>query len=366
MAETASGFLIAWSGSIWAMLLDSAPFFLAGLILAGLIWRFVNERNLSRIIGRDGIKSVMRAALVGVPLPLCSCSVLPVATQLRRSGAGKAATVSFLVSTPESGADSILLTYSLTDPILTVARPVAAFLTAIAAGYAEILAPGTPRSVPPPVSDAATSDCECGRSVEALDKKDSGVVASFRAVIRYALSDLLRDLAPYLFIGFVLAGLVGAFFGPETESLPSIVTSGWVGYIGAIVIGLPLYVCATSSTPLAAVLLAAGVSPGAILVFLLVGPATNIASMVVVKRIIGFWATVRYVVVVVTVAVLSGVVLDYVYSAVKVAVRYRAGLESAHSSVLYQLSAIVLTALILYYSFLWLKGKTRSLVLNRS
>ena len=186
------------------------------------------------------------------------------------------------------------------------------------------------------------------------------------AAIKYAFSDLLRDLAPYLFVGFVLAGLVGVILSPESGRIPSILTSGWVGYVGAILIGLPLYVCATSSTPLAAVLLAAGVSPGAILVFLMVGPATNIASMAVVKRIVGFWATVRYVLTVIAVAVVCGMVLDQLYAATGITVHYRAGIETGHFGFIYQISAVVLAAFILYYSLLWVNRRVRSLVLNQA
>ena len=364
MAETTLRFLADWSGSIWAMLLESAPFFVAGLILAGLIWLFVNEKNLSRFIRQDGMKSVLRAALIGIPLPLCSCSVLPVATQLRRAGAGKAATVSFLVSTPESGMDSILLTYSLTDPLLTVARPVTAFLTATLAGWVETVFPGKTASAVDPV--AAACGCSCGCEVDATREKASGVFGKVMASISYAFSDLLRDIAPYLFVGFVLAGLVGVVFSPESGAVPSILASGWVGYVGAILIGLPLYVCATSSTPLAAVFLAAGVSPGAILVFLLVGPATNIASMAVVRKIVGTWAMVRYVLVVIVTAVISGLMLDHLYRVFGTAIHYRYGIEAIHAGPVYQVSAILLAAFILYYSLVWLNRKVRSLVLNRA
>jgi uncharacterized membrane protein YraQ (UPF0718 family) len=184
--------------------------------------------------------------------------------------------------------------------------------------------------------------------------------------LKYAFTDLLEDLAPYLLVGFALAGLVGAILGSEMVILPESVRTGWIGYAGAIIIGLPMYVCATSSTPLAAVLLAAGFSPGAILVFLLVGPATNIASLVVVKKIIGGWATVRYLAAIVLVAVVSGIAVDRIYRLLDMTAQYQAGGGAEHgASWLSVACAVLLSVLIVFYAGRKLIGKFRSFALNR-
>lgn len=360
-------FLTNWAESIWLMLVDSAFLFLVGLVLAGLIWLFMNEKVVGRYIKKDGLRSVFNAAVLGIPLPLCSCSVLPVATQLRKGGGSNAAVVSFLVATPESGADSILLTYSLTDPVLTVARPVVAFVAAMAAGTVETVFPSKEGEVTPELTVAPAccdTDCGCSQPTQETDTRPPWYKQIWNAV-HYAITDLLKDLASYLLLGFVLAGLVGAFLDSNSLALSESVRSGWIGYLGAILIGLPMYICASSSTPLAAVLLAAGFSPGAILVFLLTGPATNIASLVVVKKIIGFASTIRYLVVIVVVAVLGGLATDYVYGWLNYTPHYQAGTHGDHAGWLAIGSALLLSFLILYYAIPDIWKRLNSFLLKR-
>ncbi len=348
MEVTESGFFRLWAESTWVMLVDSSLLFLIGLALAGLIWLVMNRASTSRFMADRGLIGVLKAALIGIPLPLCSCSVLPVASQLRKSGASRGGVVAFLISTPESGVDSIMLTYSLTDPILTVARPVAAFLAAFAAGAGEIFLRDKSGTIPQ--ADAGDRCCsDCGSAVPDAESRPS-LIGRLWSGIRYAYTDLLDDLAPYLLSGFVLAGLVGALIGTDLVNLPESIRTGWLGYVGAIVIGVPLYVCATSSTPLAAVMLASGFSPGAVLAFLLVGPATNLASLAVVGRIIGVWATVRYLVVIVLVAIGSGIVVDQIYSALGMSARYTSGNIAHSDSWLGVVSALFLAFFILYYT----------------
>lgn len=346
------------------MLVDSAFLFMVGLVLAGLIWLFMNEQSVGRYIRDGGFRSVFNAALIGIPLPLCSCSVLPVATQLRKGGASKGGVVSFLVATPESGADSILLTYSLTDPVLTVARPLVAFVAAMAAGSTEVLIASVGESKPIPELPACESGCGCADE-EAPAETPQGWYRNLWKGVHYAFTDLLRDLAPYLLAGFVLAGVVGAFLDTSGISLSETVRQGWIGYAGAIIVGLPMYICASSSTPMAAVLLAAGFSPGAILVFLLVGPATNIASLVVVKRIIGYASTVRYLIVIVVTAVLGGMATDYVYEVLQYRPVYDSAAHGDQAGWFALGAALFLSLLIVYYSAEVLYKRLASFLLNR-
>lgn len=331
------------------MLVDSAFFFLLGLALAGIVWVILNERNVRRLVGKRPYQAVFRAAFVGVPLPLCSCSVLPVATQLRASGLGKGGTVSFLIATPESSVDSILLTYSLTDPLLTVARPVTAFLTAVAAGLTESsfeedrVAPEGPTD-----SIAACDDCCCEA---AGSNSDGSLLTRMRDGLKHSFTTLITDLAPYLLVGYLLAGLVGALLGPDMTHLPGYLTGGWTAYLGATMVGVPLYVCATSSTPLAAVLLAAGFPPGAILVFLMVGPATNLAALSVLRKILGLWSTIRYLISIIVVSVACGLALDWLYRLSGVTPIYAPGADVSDSGWFHIACAAVLSLLILWHTF---------------
>lgn len=313
-------------------------------MLAGLLKYFLNERDLLRLLAGGRGKGVVRAALVGLPLPLCSCSVLPVATQLRRSGVSKGAVASFLIATPESGVDSVMLTYALTDPVLTVARPVTAFVTALAAGGLESVS--RPSRVDRLLAEAPPCGCDSGAC--GLPQEKTG--RSLPGALRYAFTDIMSDLAPYLLIGFVLAGLAGALLGDSMATLPDVLRTGWGGYAGAVIAGLPLYICASASTPLAAVLLAAGFSPGMVLVFMLVGPATNLTSLVVVRQLLGSLGTMRYLLVIVVVSIAAGLLVDQVYNLLSLMPSYRVQHLVHDPAALHTIAAIALTFLLLYWT----------------
>jgi uncharacterized membrane protein YraQ (UPF0718 family) len=328
------------------MLVDSAFLFLIGLALAGLISTFLTSDIIARYAGRGRFRSVLRASLIGVPLPLCSCSVLPVAAQLRKSGVSKPGTTAFLIATPESGVDSIFLTYSLTDPLLTVARPVAAFATAFGAG---MLQSGEETPEPQTEAQAVCEDgCGCAHDSKPMTKPP--ILTRVLSGLKYGFTDLIGDLAPYLFVGYLLAGLLDVLFGSYVTDLPAMFKTGLVSYAGAILVGVPLYICATSSTPLAAVLLGHGFSPGAILVLLLVGPATNVASLVVVKRILGAMGTVRYLVAIIIIAVIGGIILDRLYVAFDITAMYQTGIASHSAGWIHPVSAAILALLIVWYT----------------
>ena len=324
--------------STWAVWIEAAPWLLLGLLTAGLIKAFLPATLLKRWMGGTGIGSVVRAALVGTPLPLCSCSVIPAAVQVRRQGASKGATVSFLVATPENGADSIALTYALLGPFMTVIRPVAAIVSAIGAGVLTLWFVKEPT---PAGASEATQHCTtttpacCSSTAEAPDvnpgpsaaccgtesvkpqaaccsegEMEAGA-AWWRKLwdgVRYAAGDLLRDIAGWLLIGIVLAGVVNAFVDPGA-------LASWGSGLPAmglmLLIGVPMYICATASTPVAAAMLAAGVSPGVVLVFLLAGPATNLATIGVVRRELGNAAVATYLFGVAGGAVGFGVLTDW-------------------------------------------------------
>jgi uncharacterized membrane protein YraQ (UPF0718 family) len=253
-------------------------------------------------------------------------------------------TVSFLIATPESSIDSILLTYSLTDPLLTVARPLAAFLTASAAGLWENSF-DRGEAVHSEEASAETA-CDCSCSTPSVASGES-LFRRLASGLRHSFTTLLDDLAPYLFIGYLLAGLAAVFYGAPLDLTAG---TGFWPYLAALIIGVPLYVCATSSTPLAAVLLGAGFPPGAILVFLMVGPATNLATLTVTRKILGIVPTIRYLLAIIVVSIACGLILDGLYRRLQIDPAYNPGV-AAHELGWFQLgSAVLLGFLILAYS----------------
>ena len=240
--------------------------------------------------------------------------MLPAAVSLRKQGANKGATTAFLISTPESGVDSISVTYAMIDPVMTVARPVAAFATAAAAGIMEnILDPTDGEILMVPDRTCTVDACCDGNDCPPEEHKNHhSIYQKIGAGIRYAVTDYWGDIAGWFFAGLILAGLIGAFI-PDDVFVRYIGDGGLQAMLIMLAIGMPLYICATASTPIAAALILKGISPGAALVFLLVGPATNVTSLTVLFGMLGKKATAIYFVTIACVAVLCGLALDQVY-----------------------------------------------------
>jgi uncharacterized membrane protein YraQ (UPF0718 family) len=288
----------------WDVLADAAPYLLFGFLAAGLIHGLVPTDLVARHLGRGRFLPVLKAALFGIPLPLCSCGVLPAAIGLRKKGASKGATVSFLVSTPETGVDSIALTYALMDPLMTLLRPVSAFFSAVVAGITENLFGKTNEPV-------RVEPLPCGCVDESL-ASHVPLRTRVRQGFRFAFRDLLGDLAPWLAAGFVLAGLISVLVPADFVSTH--LGGGWLPRIVMLAVGIPLYMCATASTPIAAALLLKGLSPGAALVFLLAGPATNLASLTALAGTLGIGATARYLAAIGFSALVMGAMADLTYA----------------------------------------------------
>lgn len=302
--------------STWHLLADAAVYIILGLVAGGLLKVFLSPGYVAAHLGSGRFTSVLKAALLGIPLPLCSCGVLPAAASLKKQGANNGATTAFLISTPESGVDSISISWVLLDPIMTVFRPVAAFITALAAGFTEnIMNPPAVRLKAEPAggisgSDVCTGSACCGHEPDSRPRRNfSGRVYDG---IRYALTDLWEDLAGPFFIGLLLAGIIDVLV-PE-DFFHSYLGGGFSSMLVMLAFGVPLYICATASTPIAAALILKGVSPGAALVFLLVGPATNIATITVLWRLLGKRATLVYLFSIAVISILCGLFLDYLYA----------------------------------------------------
>ncbi|WP_271910209.1 SO_0444 family Cu/Zn efflux transporter [Vreelandella alkaliphila] len=283
--------------------LSAAPWLLLGLVIAGLIKALMPEHLLQRWMGGRGLGSITRAAVIGMPLPLCSCGAIPTALALHRGGAGRGPTTSFLISTPGVGVDSMLITSVLLGPLMALARVLGALVTAIVTG---ILVGFTGQAALPkstPVSSCCASKGCDADSANAHATELTGVIAG----LKYAFSDLLDDISSWMFAGLLLAGVLVTFVPPETLVGFS---GGLLALILMAVIGIPLYICATAATPVAAGLLLAGISPGMALVFLLAGPVTSLATLAILRREFGNQALAVYLVSILLVTVLIGWVFD--------------------------------------------------------
>jgi uncharacterized membrane protein YraQ (UPF0718 family) len=315
MTQTLIPFFTACLASAWGFLLESAPYVIIGLILGGLVKMFLSTEFVARHLGQGRFWPVLKAALFGIPLPLCSCGVLPAAAALKRQGANNGATTAFLIATPESGLDSIAISYALLDPIMTVARPLAALLSAVAAGTLEnCLNPPRPQLVM-----FSTVGCPVDGCCDGLDcrpevhRRHHGVGEKMIAGLRYAAFDIWGDLAGWFLAGILLAGVITTLV-PE-PMMTSYLGGGLAAMLLMLLLGIPLYVCASSSTPIAAALIMKGVSPGAALVFLLAGPATNITSLAVLSGLLGKRATALYLASIAVVSVGCGLAVDWLYGA---------------------------------------------------
>lgn len=322
-----------------------------GLLIAGLLNVYLPANFLNRHLGKEGLWTTIKAAFIGAPMPLCSCGVIPAAIGLRRAGASKSATTAFLVSTPETGVDSVSVSYVLLGPFMAIIRPIAAVCSAIAAG---VLVGKDHEIHSQHKHQAATADdnsagcCSSNTSAEVkkessccssntaaeVKKEPSGFstedsasikadrccksekpslsiesrVAKFKRAIRFSCNKLLEDTMVWLVIGLFFAALVQTYV---PESYLSQWGSGIFAMLVVILISIPMYICATASTPIAAGLLLSGVSPGAVLVFMLAGPATNIATLGVVGKELGKRAVFAYLTGVIGMALLFGFLTDY-------------------------------------------------------
>jgi uncharacterized membrane protein YraQ (UPF0718 family) len=257
--------------------------------------------------------SVVKAAFLGVPLPLCSCGVLPAAVSLNKQGANKGATTAFLISTPESGVDSIALSYALLDPVMTVVRPVAAFITAITAGWTENLLFWKKDSVEMKIDRSCPVDgcCDGIDCPDDIHRRHHTIRERLSAGVKFGYREVWGDIAAWFFVGLIIAAFISAII-PD-DLIGRLLVGGLSSMLVMLIVGIPIYICATASTPVAAALIMKGVSPGAALVFLLVGPATNITSLSVLVSILGKKSTAIYLIILSVCAVGMGLGIDQLY-----------------------------------------------------
>lgn len=342
----------------WALVAEVAPWLLVGFALAGLISILLKRSYVERLLGRPGIGSLFKATLVGVPMPLCSCGVIPVAAAIREHGASKGATAAFLASTPQTGVDSIAATWGLLGPFLAWVRVVIAFVSGILAGLFVSWVtredePGKPakateqpcccgdKTKPATTPAPATAEAEacCAHSGEPSDHccadeehhhsqaghhdheateaschaepaatAEPGLGKKLGQALRYGFVTLPQDMVLSLTLGLVLAGAIGALL--PAGMFADLGLTGFWAYAAITALSVPLYVCSTGSIPFAYVLLQAGLSPGGVLVFLVAGPATNAATLTTMRRYIGIRGLAAYLAAIVGTAWVAGALVD--------------------------------------------------------
>ncbi|MFH1370760.1 MAG: SO_0444 family Cu/Zn efflux transporter [Planctomycetota bacterium] len=290
-------FIKSISVGFWETALEMSPYLLFGFFVAGLLSVLLPKQRVERHLGGRGVWPVVKASLFGVPLPLCSCSVIPVTMSLFKHGASRAAAISFMLSTPQTGVDSILVTFSLLGPLFAVFRPVAAFIMGVVGGALVNIFDRNPES-----SQNGPQRCE-----DECCHPASGGNRVIRA-LRYGFVSLPRDIAKPLVVGLIVAAFISAIVPDDffAEKLPP----GLPAMLIMMVLGIPVYVCATASVPIAAAMMMKGLSPGAALVFLVTGPATNAATIVTIWKILGRKTAVIYLLTVVGCALAGGLLLD--------------------------------------------------------
>ena len=340
------------------LFIESAPWLLMGFSVAGLMKAFVPSQVLAKHLGEPGLLATVKAALLGAPLPLCSCGVIPAALGLRRSGASKAATTSFLISTPETGVDSVAVSYAMMGPFMAIIRPIAAISTAITAG----LLVGSDKNDHAPQSSEPVQSCcasktaepepepasveSCCSKVSEENRAADSIGNRLRDSMKFTFVDLIRDISLWLMIGLGIAALVKTYV--PTEFLTQW-GDGFMAFVVMALIGVPMYICALASTPIAAGLLFSGVSPGATLVFMLVGPATNIATIGLVRNELGTRALVAYLGSVVGVGFGFGYLTNYLVA--QWSIDFLAQTQHTHimtNTPIASMSAIILGALMTY------------------
>lgn len=295
----------------YRIVLDSGVFILLGFLLAGVLSEFVDTARIGRALGERSPKAILKAAVIGGPLPLCSCGVLPMAVALRKKGASREATVSFLIATPETGEEAIVLTYGLLGPVMAIARPVIAIVTAVVAGFVSLFAGGDDDGAGKEATGPTPAPA-CGEA-PAEPARGGGWKERLRRIFRYGFVTMVDDLAFWMLLSFATTGILSALL-PEDFFLRFLPWPLLTMTLMAIV-SIPMYVCASASTPVAAAMVAKGLDPGSALVFLLAGPATNASTIAVVARMFGRRFVAVYLGSIFGVAIASGLLLNAVVGA---------------------------------------------------
>jgi uncharacterized membrane protein YraQ (UPF0718 family)/copper chaperone CopZ len=278
--------------AIIGLLNEMSPYLLLGFFFAGLLHVLIPNEKVTKYLGQTNLKSVVNASILGVPLPLCSCGVIPAGISFYKNGASKGSTVSFLISTPQTGVDSIFVTYSMLGLPFAILRPIVAFFSGILGGH---------------ITNKITNN-ESTKNQAVFIKKTESSKKPFIEIFRYAFVDFIQDIANWLVIGVVIAAVISVLI-PD-GFFTAYLGNSFISMLIVLAAAVPLYVCATGSVPIAAVLLMKGLSPGAVFVFLMAGPAVNAASMTIIGKILGRKVLIGYLSSIIGSALLFGFIIN--------------------------------------------------------
>ncbi len=327
--------LFTFFNELITILAQMAPYLLLGFFIAGILHVYMPQRAINKYFAGKGFWPAFNAALFGVPLPLCSCGVIPTGMALYKNGASKSSTVSFLISTPQTGVDSILATYSLLGLPMAIIRPIIAFITGVFGG----------------IFTGALTKNESQNTFDNTTTKQKKLLwhQKIVAVFKYGFFDFLQDISKWLVIGLVIAAIISVIIPDNffvNLNLPPI-------YQMLIILAFsaPLYICATASVPLAAVLILKGVSPGAALILLMAGPATNAATITMIGKVMGKKALISYLISIIGGAMFFALIIDYALPQQWFAItdNLHAGHHNHNATMLLNnLSAIILSVLLLF------------------
>ena len=314
-----------------------SPYLLLGFLLAGIMHAFIPKRYFTRYLSKPDLRSVVNAALLGIPLPLCSCGVLPTAMSLRKEGASKGAATSFLIATPQTGVDSIIATFSLMGLPFAVIRPIVALVTALFGGtLVNVIDKEKPEKAEEAEHCCCHHDeeeaehccchheeeeaghCCCHHEEEEAghccchheaDAKQTTFFGKCLVALRYAFVDMIADIGKWLVLGLVIAALITVLV-PDTF-FAVFADNTWLSILLVLAISIPMYICATGSIPIAVALMLKGLTPGAALVLLMAGPAANFASILVIRKQLGLRTLMAYLAAIVGGAIGGALVIDY-------------------------------------------------------
>lgn len=328
--------LIQWLKYSWDLALEASPYLLFGLIISGFMKALVPDSLVKKALGGPRLPGILKGALIGTPIPLCSCGVLPVVQILNKQGARRPASLAFLVATPENGADSFVMTWGMLGFPYAIIRVIAGFLSAVAVGVVDLFFPE--ENLPADPASGCCPQSTCSSKAKRPSLKES---------MLYAFTDLMDDIGPSLLGGLLLGGAILLLL--PSEFTQKHLSGGILGMLAVLAASAPLYLCATSSTPLAVGLILQGMSPGTALVMLLAGPATNAASLAVVLKLFGPKATLRYLITLCAMAILMGLGTDALLTVLNLSISpvKTLGEHHQHSNPLQILSALIVIGLCL-------------------
>lgn len=291
-------FITEYINDFFDILIEMSPYLLLGFLFAGILHVFFSKEKINGFLGKKNFRSIVNASLLGVPLPLCSCGVIPTGVSFYKHGASKGSSVSFLISTPQTGVDSIFVTYSLLGLPFAIIRPVVALLTGVFGGFLTNITDKQTHFI------KTENINENSNSIQESSRNKN----TFLEVFRYAFVDFLNDISKWLIIGLLIAAAISVIV-PD-DFFTTYINNSFIDMLIILVASIPLYVCATASVPIAAVLLLKGISPGAALVFLMAGPATNAATITVINKVLGKKTLFVYLLSIIAGALFFGVLMN--------------------------------------------------------